>query len=123
MVQKPVLNNVKKVTGQREVRLVWNNAMRVNHQNFSNSRRNLVPTAVLTKSGIVPVSAARPINTAAPKSLGNSVTSVVGEQGINVVKSSECWVWRPKIKNQVSLKLKGYLINNGYADLVKMLYG
>ncbi|GJT58141.1 ribonuclease H-like domain-containing protein [Tanacetum coccineum] len=170
MVQKPVLNNVKKGTGQREVRPVWNNAMRVNHQNFSNSRRNFVPTAVLTKSGIVPVSAARPINTAAPKSFvnvaktrpnafqkshslsrrpfyqqtalknrnlndkvntakvnsvntakGNRVTSAVGEQGINVVKSSACWVWRPKIKADSSLELKGYLINNGYADLVKML--
>ncbi|GJS08033.1 ribonuclease H-like domain-containing protein [Tanacetum coccineum] len=146
MIQKPVLNNVKKGTGQREVRPVWNNAMRVNHQNFSNYKRNFVPTAVLTKSGIVPVSAARPINTAAPKSFvnvaktrpnafqkshspsrrpfyqqttlkninlndkvntakinsvntakGNRVTSAVGEQGINVVKSSACWVWRPKI--------------------------
>ncbi|GJV47576.1 hypothetical protein Tco_1437788 [Tanacetum coccineum] len=103
MVQKPVLNNVKKGTGQREVRPVWNNAMRVNHQNFSNSRRNFVPTAVLTKSGIVPLIAARPINTAAPKSFvnavnsvntakGNRVTSAVGEQGINDVKSSACWV-------------------------------
>ncbi|GJZ67214.1 ribonuclease H-like domain-containing protein [Tanacetum coccineum] len=122
MVQKPVLNNVKKRTGQREVRPVWNNAMRVNHQNFSNSRRNFVPTAVLTKSGIVPISAARPINTVAPKSFGNRVTSAVGEQGINAVKSSTCWVWRPKIKADSSLELKGYLINNGYADLVKMLY-
>ncbi|GKD68492.1 ribonuclease H-like domain-containing protein [Tanacetum coccineum] len=147
MVQKPLLNNVKKGTGQREVRPVWNNSMRVNHQNFSNSRRNFVPTVVLTKSGIVPVSAARSINTVAPKSFvnvaktrpnafqkshspsrrpfyqqtahkninlndkvntakvnsvntakGNRVTSAVGEQGINAVKSSECWVWRPKIK-------------------------
>ncbi|GKB56380.1 putative ribonuclease H-like domain-containing protein, partial [Tanacetum coccineum] len=147
MVQKPVLNNVKKGTGQREVRPVWNNAMRVNHQNFSNSRRNFVPTTVLTKSGIVPVSTARPINTTTPKSFvnatktrpnafqkshslsrrpfyqqttlknknlndkvstakvnsvntakGNRVTSAVGEQRINVVKSSACWVWRPKIK-------------------------
>nr|GEZ41982.1 hypothetical protein [Tanacetum cinerariifolium] len=67
---------------------------------------------VLTKSGIVPistarqsssraaapVSAARPINTDVPKPLGNKVTSIVGKQGINVVKSSACWVWRPKIK-------------------------
>nr|GEV84758.1 copia protein [Tanacetum cinerariifolium] len=59
MVQKPVLKNVEKGTVQREVRLVWNNAMRTNHQNFSNSRRNSAPTAVLTKFGIVPVSAAR----------------------------------------------------------------
>ncbi|GJT84565.1 hypothetical protein Tco_1066282 [Tanacetum coccineum] len=84
--KKPVLNNVKRGTGQREVRLVWNNAMRVNHQNFSNSRRNFIPTAVLIKSGIVPVSTTRPINI-----VGNRVTSVVGEQGINVVKSSACW--------------------------------
>ncbi|GKE87953.1 hypothetical protein Tco_1565428 [Tanacetum coccineum] len=35
MVQKPMLNNVKKGTGQREVRQVLNNAMRVNHQIFS----------------------------------------------------------------------------------------
>ncbi|GJU33175.1 hypothetical protein Tco_1176764 [Tanacetum coccineum] len=161
MVQKPVLNNVKKGTGQREVRPVWNNAMRTNHQNFSNSRRNFAPTAVLTKSGLVPistarqsssrtaatVSTARPIKTAAPKPFvnvaksrpnafqkshspsrrpfyqqttlknrnlnnkvntvkvnsvntakGKRVTSVVGEQGIDAVKSKACWVWRPKLK-------------------------
>ncbi|GJS94970.1 hypothetical protein Tco_0801938 [Tanacetum coccineum] len=158
--------------------------MRINHQNFSTSRRNFAPTAVLTKSGKVPISTAwqsssraatpvstdKPINTAAPKSFvnvsktrpnafqkshspfrrpfyqqttlknrnlndkvnakvnfvnttkGNRVTSAVGEQGINAVKSSACWVWRPKIKADSSLELKGYLINNGYADLVKILY-
>nr|GFA63706.1 ribonuclease H-like domain-containing protein [Tanacetum cinerariifolium] len=42
-----------------EVRPVWNNEMRINHQNFSNSRRNFAPTAVLTKSGIVPISTVR----------------------------------------------------------------
>ncbi|GJW88213.1 hypothetical protein Tco_0163553, partial [Tanacetum coccineum] len=47
---------------------------------------------------------------------GNRVTSAVREQGINAVKSSTCWA-------DSSLELKGYLINNGYADLVKMLYG
>nr|GEU38358.1 copia protein [Tanacetum cinerariifolium] len=121
------------------------------------------PKDILTKSEIVPistarqsssraaapVSAARPINTVAPKPLvnvarprqnalqkshslsrrpfyqqtelknrnlnnkvntakvnsvntakGKRVTSVVEKQGINVVKSSACWVWRPKIKVQ-----------------------
>ncbi|GJR76938.1 hypothetical protein Tco_0089303 [Tanacetum coccineum] len=200
MVQKPAFNNVKKGSGQKKVRPVWNNAMRVNHQNFSNSRRNFIPTAVLTKFGIVPVSAARPINTVAPKSFvnaaktrpnafqnshslsrrpfyqqkalknknlndkvntnvakiglgglinsvntakGNRVTSAIGEQGINAVKSSACWVWRPKIKvldhisknsgsysckqfdyvdptGRLNLDLRGYLINNEYADWVKM---
>ncbi|GKE08834.1 hypothetical protein Tco_1412385, partial [Tanacetum coccineum] len=64
---------------------VWNNAMRTNHQNFSTTRRNFAPTAVLTKSGLVPISAARqsssriattvsvarPIKTAAPKPFMN----------------------------------------------------
>nr|GEU90310.1 copia protein [Tanacetum cinerariifolium] len=85
MVQKPVLKNVENKTVQREVRPVWNNAMRTNHQNFSNSKKNFAPTAVLTKSDIVPistarhsssraatpVSAARPIDTAASKPLVN----------------------------------------------------
>ncbi|GKA89963.1 ribonuclease H-like domain-containing protein [Tanacetum coccineum] len=146
-------------TGQKKVRPVWNNAMRTNHQNFSNSRRNFTSTAVLTKFSKVPISTARqsslraaapvstsrPINSATPKPFvnvskfkpntfqkshslskrpfykqttlknrilnnkvntakvnsvntakGKSVLSVVGEQGINVVKSSACWVWRPK---------------------------
>nr|GEW12665.1 ribonuclease H-like domain-containing protein [Tanacetum cinerariifolium] len=163
MAQKFVLENIEKGTGQREVRPVWNNSMKINHQNCSNSKRNFAQTAVLTKSGIVPistarqsssraatrVSAVRPINTVAPKSLvnvakprqsdlqkshslsrrpfyqqtslkninlnnkvntakvtsvntgkRNRVPSAVGKQGINVVKSSACWVWRPKIKVQ-----------------------
>ncbi|GJQ93403.1 zf-CCHC domain-containing protein [Tanacetum coccineum] len=88
MVEKPVLNNKGRVTGQREVRPVWNNAQRVNHQNkltHPHPKRNFVPTAVATKSGQVPVNAAkqssprvaasistaRPVNTAAPKSKVN----------------------------------------------------
>nr|GEW81883.1 transposase, MuDR, MULE transposase domain protein [Tanacetum cinerariifolium] len=101
MVQKPVLKNVEKGTGQREVRPVWNNTMRINNQNFSNSKRNFAPTAVLTKSGIVPISTAR-------------VTSAVGKQGINAVKFSACWVWRPKIKGDLQDALK----DQGYFDSV-----
>nr|GEV75882.1 uncharacterized mitochondrial protein AtMg00810-like [Tanacetum cinerariifolium] len=177
MVRKPMLKNVEKGMVQREVRPVWNNPMRTNHQNFSNSKRIFAPTAVLTKSGIVPisiarqsslrtatpVSAARPINTAASKPLvnvakprqnslqtshslsrrpfyqqttlknrnsnnnvntakansvntakGNKVTSDVENQGTNAVKSSACWVWRPKIKGapQDALKDQGYF-NSG----------
>ncbi|GKC07578.1 ribonuclease H-like domain-containing protein [Tanacetum coccineum] len=174
MVQKLVLNNVKKGTGQREARQVWNNAMRVNHQNFSNSRWDFAPTVILTKSGIVPISdarqsslrvaapasAARPINTATPKPFvnvarprpnafhkshspsrtpfnqqtalknrnfidkvntakvnsvntakGNKVTSAVGEQGINAVKSSACWIWKPKgnVINHISKDSGSYM--------------
>ncbi|GJS77871.1 ribonuclease H-like domain-containing protein [Tanacetum coccineum] len=62
MVGKSVLNNIGRVTGQREIRLVWNNAQRVNHQNkltHPHPKRNFVPTAVATKSGLVPVNAAK----------------------------------------------------------------
>ncbi|GKB25731.1 hypothetical protein Tco_0865132 [Tanacetum coccineum] len=81
---------------------------------------NFAPIAVLTKSGLVPISTARQsssiaaaivstvkyIKTAALKPFVNSVntakgkrvTSDVGEQGINTVKSKACWVWRPKLK-------------------------
>ncbi|GJV23655.1 putative ribonuclease H-like domain-containing protein, partial [Tanacetum coccineum] len=88
MVEKPVLNNKGRVTGQREIRPVWNNAQRVNHQNkftHPHLKRSFVPTSVVTKSGQVPVntakqssprvaasiSTARPVNTAAPKSKVN----------------------------------------------------
>ncbi|GJS98491.1 ribonuclease H-like domain-containing protein [Tanacetum coccineum] len=62
MVGKSMLNNMGRVTGQREVRPVWNNAQRVNRQNklnHSHPKRNFVPTAVATKSGLVPVNAAK----------------------------------------------------------------
>ncbi|GJW09508.1 putative ribonuclease H-like domain-containing protein [Tanacetum coccineum] len=63
--RKSVLNNEGKATGQREVRPVWNNAQRVNHQNISNNlthphpRRNFVPSVVITNSGKVPVNTAK----------------------------------------------------------------
>nr|GEX11368.1 ribonuclease H-like domain-containing protein [Tanacetum cinerariifolium] len=51
---------------------VWNNAMRVNHHNYARmshpqSNRNVVPTAVLTRSGLVSLNAARPVPTAVPQ--------------------------------------------------------
>ncbi|GJS46649.1 hypothetical protein Tco_0596770 [Tanacetum coccineum] len=162
MIQKHVLNNVKKGIGQRKVRPVWNNAMRTNHQNFSNSRSKYSSNSITPPSlALVPISTAKqsssraatsisivmPIKTVAPKPFvnvvksrpnafqkshspsrrsfyqhtalknknlnnrvnivkvnyvntakGKSVISVIGEQGINVVKSKACWVWRPKIK-------------------------
>ncbi|GJY01194.1 hypothetical protein Tco_0359346 [Tanacetum coccineum] len=79
-----MLNNKGRVTGQREIRPVWNNAQSVNHQNkltHPHPKRNFVLTTVATKSGQVSVNAAtqsfpkatasistsRPVNTAAPK--------------------------------------------------------
>ncbi|GJT87352.1 ribonuclease H-like domain-containing protein [Tanacetum coccineum] len=62
MVEKSVLNNKGRVTGQREIRPVWNNAQRVNHQNkltHPHPKWNFVPTAVATKSGQMPVNVAK----------------------------------------------------------------
>nr|GEW08510.1 retrovirus-related Pol polyprotein from transposon TNT 1-94 [Tanacetum cinerariifolium] len=52
---------------------VWNHAMRVNHQKFCwmthpHSNRHVVPTAVLTRSRLVPLNAARPVTTVVLKS-------------------------------------------------------
>ncbi|GKC83157.1 putative ribonuclease H-like domain-containing protein [Tanacetum coccineum] len=47
-----ILAEICRVTGQREVRPVWNNAQRVNHQNkltHPHPKRNFVLTAVLTQ--------------------------------------------------------------------------
>ncbi|GJS85185.1 hypothetical protein Tco_0751726 [Tanacetum coccineum] len=52
MSKKSVLNDKGKGTGHREVRPIWNNTQRINHQN------KFVPTAVLTRSGRIPVSTA-----------------------------------------------------------------
>ncbi|GJR08283.1 putative ribonuclease H-like domain-containing protein [Tanacetum coccineum] len=43
MAKKSVLQSMGKNTGQREIRPVWNNTQRINHQN------KFVPTAVLTR--------------------------------------------------------------------------
>ncbi|GJS74246.1 putative ribonuclease H-like domain-containing protein [Tanacetum coccineum] len=53
MAKKSVLKNMGKNTSQREIRPVWNNVQRINHQN------KFVPSAVLTRSGKVPVSTAK----------------------------------------------------------------
>nr|GEZ01504.1 hypothetical protein [Tanacetum cinerariifolium] len=131
MVQKLVLRNMENGTVQREVRPVWNNAMRTNHQNFSNSKRNLTPTAVLTKSGIVPVSAARQSSSraAAPVSFatftrGLEAVVLIGPAALTGVAALEelCLAaltgTMPDLVKTV-VGVKGYLINDGYADLVQ----
>nr|GFA91380.1 hypothetical protein [Tanacetum cinerariifolium] len=160
MVEKFVVNNKGKGTGQREVRPVWTNARWVNHQNFSkmthpHPKRNFVPTTVATKSGQVLDNAAKQnlaasTSTAIPKvntdairpnvnakssyfkshfpkrrhfnqrsaaktnTFSRKINTVKGKNATtarpkavvnaaegkkeNAVKSSACWVWRPKEK-------------------------
>ncbi|GJR03408.1 hypothetical protein Tco_0526392 [Tanacetum coccineum] len=54
----------------------------------SNPRRNMIPQAVLMRSGI------KAVNTAKPKDAHN----VVKRNWFHDVKASACWVWRPKQK-------------------------
>ncbi|GJS83052.1 hypothetical protein Tco_0749593 [Tanacetum coccineum] len=54
MAKQAELNNrLRKKSSQREIRPIWNNVQRVNHQN------QFVPTAVLTRTSKIPVSTAR----------------------------------------------------------------
>ncbi|GJZ29119.1 hypothetical protein Tco_0573766 [Tanacetum coccineum] len=59
----------KQFQKQRMVKPVWNNAQRVNHQNFAKktyscAKRNMVPRAVLMKSGLVSINTARQVSAA-----------------------------------------------------------
>ncbi|GKE43674.1 hypothetical protein Tco_1470958, partial [Tanacetum coccineum] len=151
-------------------------------ENVFEPKEDFDPTTVLTKFGIVPisaarqnssrtsapVSAARSINTATPKPFvnvartrqnafhkshstsrtpfnqqttlknrnlndkvntakvnsvdtakGKKVTSAIGEQGINDIKSSACWIWRPKghVIDHISKDSGSYMPKNfDYVD-------
>ncbi|GJV59360.1 retrovirus-related pol polyprotein from transposon TNT 1-94 [Tanacetum coccineum] len=59
------------------VKPTWNNTQRVNHQNFAKkthrcAKRNMVPRAVLMKSGLVSVNIARQVNVAHLKTTVNA---------------------------------------------------
>ncbi|GJT66107.1 hypothetical protein Tco_1017587 [Tanacetum coccineum] len=58
MAKQAELNNrMRKKSSQREIKSVWNNVQRMNHQN------RLVPKAVLTRTGKIPVNTARTSST------------------------------------------------------------
>ncbi|GJT69499.1 ribonuclease H-like domain-containing protein [Tanacetum coccineum] len=93
MVGKSMLNNMERVTGQREVRPVWNNAQRVNHQNkltHPHPKRYFVPTTVLTKSGSVPVNTAKqsPSRAAISNSTAKYVNTTASRPTVNGAKPS-----------------------------------
>ncbi|GKF18153.1 hypothetical protein Tco_0063071 [Tanacetum coccineum] len=67
----------KQFQNQRMVKPIWNNAQRVNHQNFAKkthpcAKKNMVPRAVLMKSGLVSVNIARQVNVAHSKTTVNA---------------------------------------------------
>ncbi|GJU16204.1 hypothetical protein Tco_1144170 [Tanacetum coccineum] len=67
----------KQFQNQRMVKPVWNNAQRVNHQKFAKkthpcAKKNMVPRAVLMKSGLVSGKTARQVNAAHTKTTMNA---------------------------------------------------
>ncbi|GJS87945.1 hypothetical protein Tco_0770581 [Tanacetum coccineum] len=91
---KLVGKSVGKVIGQREVRPVWNNAKRVNHQNkftHPHPKRNFVPTTVVTKSGQALVNAAK-------QSSPRAAASISTDRHVNTDAP------RPKVNDALSIK-------------------
>ncbi|GKF21822.1 hypothetical protein Tco_0070460, partial [Tanacetum coccineum] len=83
----------------QNIKPVWNNAKRVNHQNYAKKthpcpKKNMVPRAVLMKSGQVSLNTARQVNTAHPKITMNSARPIT-----NLSKITHSTVKRPIHKN------------------------
>ncbi|GKA30095.1 ribonuclease H-like domain-containing protein [Tanacetum coccineum] len=81
------------------VKPVWNNAQKVNHQNFAKkthpcAKNNMVPRAVLMKSGLVSVNTARQVNAAHSKTAMNAARPVS-----YLYKTTHSTVKRPIHKN------------------------
>ncbi|GKF57479.1 hypothetical protein Tco_0171016, partial [Tanacetum coccineum] len=95
------------------VKPVWNNAQRVNHQNFAKkthpcAKKNLVPRAVLMKSGLVSINTARQniskiavsVNTARQVNTAHSKTTVNVTRPMSYLsKTTHLTVKRPIHKN------------------------
>ncbi|GKF25458.1 hypothetical protein Tco_0081352 [Tanacetum coccineum] len=92
---------------------VWNNSRRVNHQNSGrfyhpSTKSNMVPQALLTKSGLVYVNSLKTLfHKKTPnynRYFNRSVNSVKDTRvhtarlktEVNTVKASANWVWKPK---------------------------
>ncbi|GJY82040.1 retrovirus-related pol polyprotein from transposon TNT 1-94 [Tanacetum coccineum] len=78
---------------EEEVRPVWNNTQRVNHQNtlsHPHSKRNFVPVAVLTKSRQLPVNTAKQSfpRAAVSNSTVRYVNTIASRPTVNVAKPS-----------------------------------
>ncbi|GKA51866.1 hypothetical protein Tco_0745062 [Tanacetum coccineum] len=103
----------KQFQNQRMVKPVWNNAQRVNHQNFAKkthpcAKKNLVPRAVLMKSGLVLINTARQnisktavlVNTARQVNAALSKTTVNAARLMSYLsKTAHSTVKRPIHKN------------------------
>ncbi|GKC60282.1 ribonuclease H-like domain-containing protein [Tanacetum coccineum] len=96
-------NHQRQFNNKKMVNPVWNYTQRVNHQNFSkmthpSPKRNMVPKAVLMRSGLVSLTTAKPVNTVEPKTTVNSARPMT-----NVFNKAHSTVRRP-INNKTATK-------------------
>ncbi|GJY26726.1 ribonuclease H-like domain-containing protein, partial [Tanacetum coccineum] len=110
IVGKSVLNNMGRVTGKKEVRPVWNNAQRVNHQNkltHPHLKRNFVPTTVATKSGLVPVNAAKQSTPRAAASISTArhVNTAASKPRVNAASPTKYSYFKPHSPLRRPLKI------------------
>ncbi|GKE52451.1 ribonuclease H-like domain-containing protein, partial [Tanacetum coccineum] len=112
---------------QREGIVYGNNYNGVNYnyttnKTHPNAQRNMVPRAVLMKTGLKSFNTNRTVNTALTKSTvysakpmpkavntarpNSAVVNTVRANQANVVKASACWVWRPTKLDSASITLK-----------------
>ncbi|GJS59534.1 putative ribonuclease H-like domain-containing protein [Tanacetum coccineum] len=104
----------KQFQNQRMVKPVWNNAQRVNHQKFAKkthpcAKKNMVPRALLIKSGLVSINIARQniskivvlVNTARQVNTAHSKTTMNASRPMsNLSKTAHSIVKRPIQKNK-----------------------
>ncbi|GKD48468.1 hypothetical protein Tco_1277444 [Tanacetum coccineum] len=132
-------NHQRQFNNKKMVKPVWNYTQRVNHQNFSrithpSPKRNIVPKAVLMKSGLVntarqknsktavSVNTTRQVNTAQPRTTVNSARpmtnifnkphSTVKRPINNKIRGNNVNTARPKRQSIARLEDKG-VINSG----------
>nr|GEW41950.1 hypothetical protein [Tanacetum cinerariifolium] len=91
---KPIVNVAK--PRQNALQTTHSLSRRPFYQQIALKNRNLNNNVNAAKANFVNTAKANSVNTAKV----NKVTSAVGNKGLNSVKSSACWVWRPKIKVQ-----------------------
>ncbi|GJX39500.1 putative ribonuclease H-like domain-containing protein [Tanacetum coccineum] len=117
----------KQFQNQRMVKPVWNNAQRVNHQNFAKkthpcAKKNMIPRAVLMKSGLVSINTARQnnfktvvlVSTARHVNAAHSKTTVNAARPMsNSSKTTHSTVKMPIHKN-TAFKNNYEEINGGY---------
>nr|GEX07099.1 ribonuclease H-like domain-containing protein [Tanacetum cinerariifolium] len=87
---KHVKTSRESVKKQMVQKPVWNSAMRVNHQNsvrmsYPHSKRNVVPTTVLTRSGFVSLNTAKQ-NTTVPFNDARHVTTTVTQSTVKCAR-------------------------------------